>query len=60
MLHRGRGIAQSYLKKVAEGEERWAERAAKIEKGEIPHVWDTLHERGYMKDVAGCVIHPAL
>ncbi|XP_044719849.1 tRNA synthetases class I (W and y) domain-containing protein [Hirsutella rhossiliensis] len=52
-LHRGRGIATTYLKKVADGEERWAERAAKIEKGELPHVWDILDERGYMKDIAG-------
>ncbi|EQK99005.1 Tyrosyl-tRNA synthetase [Ophiocordyceps sinensis CO18] len=52
-LHRGRGVAQTYLKKVAEGAERWAERAEKIKKGEIPHVWDVLNERGYMKDVAG-------
>ncbi|CEI64436.1 Tyrosine--tRNA ligase [Fusarium venenatum] len=48
-----RFIATTYLNKVAEGEARWKERAEKIEKGEIPHTWDILQERGYIKDVAG-------
>ncbi|KAH7256414.1 hypothetical protein BKA59DRAFT_72171 [Fusarium tricinctum] len=48
-----RYIATTYLKKVAEGEERWKQRAQKIESGEIPHTWDILQERGYIKDVAG-------
>jgi tyrosyl-tRNA synthetase len=48
-----RFIATTYLNKVAEGEARWKERAEKIEKGEIPHTWDVLQERGYIKDVAG-------
>ncbi|RGP74844.1 tyrosyl-trna synthetase [Fusarium longipes] len=48
-----RYVATTYLKKVAEGEARWKERAEKIENGEIPHTWDVLQERGYIKDVAG-------
>ncbi|KAL6919539.1 hypothetical protein ACHAPO_003966 [Fusarium lateritium] len=48
-----RFIATTYLNKVAEGEARWKEKAEKIEKGEIPHTWDILQERGYIKDVAG-------
>ncbi|KAI9171640.1 Tyrosine--tRNA ligase [Paramyrothecium foliicola] len=54
-FHESRGVATSYLEKVAEGEQRWAERAEKLQTGEIPHVWDLLEERGYIKDVAG---HP--
>lgn len=52
-LHRARGIAQSYLRKVSEGEDRWKQRADKIQSGEISHVWDVLEERGFVKDVAG-------
>ncbi|PNY28287.1 Tyrosine-tRNA ligase [Tolypocladium capitatum] len=52
-LHRARGIAQSYLKKVADGEERWKNRAQRIQNGEQRHLWDLLDERGYIKDVAG-------
>ncbi|KAJ4137440.1 tyrosyl-tRNA synthetase [Fusarium equiseti] len=48
-----RFIATSYLKKVAEAEARWKERGEKIKNGEIPHPWDILEERGYIKDVAG-------
>ncbi|KPM37400.1 Tyrosine--tRNA ligase, mitochondrial [Neonectria ditissima] len=48
-----RGISTSWLKKVAEGQERWDKRAKQIQNGEIPHVWDILQERGYIKDVAG-------
>lgn len=58
--HRARGIATSYLEKVAEGEKRWEERAVKIQNGEQPHVWDILDERGYIKDVAGYVVSFAL
>ncbi|VUC21246.1 unnamed protein product [Clonostachys rosea] len=54
-LQRARGISQSYLRKVDEGEERWKERADKIQSGEISHVWDVLEERGFVKDVAGNV-----
>jgi tyrosyl-tRNA synthetase len=52
-VHNARGIATSYLQKVAEGDKRWEERAVKIQNGELPHVWDILDERGYIKDVAG-------
>ncbi|KAF4125028.1 tyrosyl-tRNA synthetase [Geosmithia morbida] len=48
-----RGISTTYLDKVDEGEKRWRERAEKIQSGELPHVWDLLAERGYIKDVAG-------
>ncbi|KAH7196673.1 uncharacterized protein B0J16DRAFT_3989 [Fusarium flagelliforme] len=48
-----RFIATSYLKKVAEAEARWKEKGEKIKNGEIPHTWDILEERGYIKDVAG-------
>jgi tyrosyl-tRNA synthetase len=50
-----RSIAQSYLKKVAEGEERWARKAENILNGKESHIWDILEERGYIKDVAGYV-----
>ncbi|KAK7430166.1 tyrosyl-tRNA synthetase [Neonectria magnoliae] len=52
-FHQIRGISTSWLKKVAEGQERWDKRAEKIQSGELPHVWDILQERGYIKDVAG-------
>ncbi|OAQ68379.1 tyrosyl-tRNA synthetase [Pochonia chlamydosporia 170] len=52
-LQQIRGIATSYLNKVAEGEARWEKRAQQIQNGELPHVWDVLDERGYIKDVAG-------
>ncbi|KHN98922.1 Tyrosyl-tRNA synthetase [Metarhizium album ARSEF 1941] len=48
-----RGVSTSFLNKVSEGEQRWEERARQIQKGELPHVWDVLDERGYIKDVAG-------
>lgn len=48
-----RCIATSYLNKVADGQERWEERATRIQNGEERHVWDVLSERGYIKDVAG-------
>ncbi|KAJ2957149.1 hypothetical protein NQ176_g11270 [Zarea fungicola] len=48
-----RGVAQTHLRKVAEGEERWKARAEKIQSGELRHVWDILDERGFIKDVAG-------
>ncbi|KAJ4271348.1 tyrosyl-tRNA synthetase [Fusarium torreyae] len=51
--HRVRYVATTHLRKVAEGEERWKQRAEKIQNGEIPHTWDLLQERGYIKDVAG-------
>ncbi|KAK4094639.1 Tyrosyl-tRNA synthetase [Purpureocillium lilacinum] len=51
--HQARGIATSYLRKVADGERRWEERAQRIQDGEQRHVWDVLDERGYIKDVAG-------
>ncbi|KAK2617044.1 tyrosyl-tRNA synthetase [Conoideocrella luteorostrata] len=52
-VHKSRGIATSYLKKVAEGEARWEKRAERIQNGEERHVWDVLDERGYIKDIAG-------
>ncbi|KAF5022331.1 hypothetical protein F66182_5618 [Fusarium sp. NRRL 66182] len=48
-----RYVATTYLNKVAAGEERWKKRAERIQNGEIPHTWDILQERGYIKDVAG-------
>ena len=51
--HRARKISESYLQKVAEGEERWAQRAERIQNGEERHMWDILEERGFIKDVAG-------
>jgi len=58
-IQNARGIATSYLEKVAEGNKRWEERAVKIQNGELPHVWDILDERGYIKDVAGYALDPA-
>ncbi|KAF4471014.1 tyrosyl-trna synthetase [Fusarium albosuccineum] len=51
--HQVRRVATSHLERVAAGEGRWKKRAEQIENGEIPHVWDLLEERGYIKDVAG-------
>ncbi|RSL65025.1 hypothetical protein CEP54_004412 [Fusarium duplospermum] len=48
-----RGVATSHLIQVEAGQRRWKERADKIQNGELPHVWDLLQERGYIKDVAG-------
>ncbi|XXH05427.1 Nitrogen permease regulator 2 [Hypoxylon texense] len=48
-----RNISTSFLKKQEEAKEKWEERAKLIEEGKIPHLWDTLKERGYVKDLAG-------
>ncbi|KAI8691725.1 hypothetical protein LRP88_08988 [Fusarium phalaenopsidis] len=48
-----RGVSTSHLIQVAAGQQRWKERGDKIQNGELPHVWDLLQERGYIKDVAG-------
>ncbi|KAL2675339.1 hypothetical protein Neosp_011523 [[Neocosmospora] mangrovei] len=48
-----RGVSTSHLIQVAAGQQRWKERGDKIQNGEIPHVWDILQERGYIKDAAG-------
>jgi tyrosyl-tRNA synthetase len=50
-----RGVSTSHLIQVAAGQQRWKERGDKIQNGELPHVWDLLQERGYIKDVAGYV-----
>ncbi|KAH7001471.1 hypothetical protein EDB80DRAFT_722342 [Ilyonectria destructans] len=50
---RTRGVATTFIKKQNDGKERWEKRAEKIQTGELPHVWDILQERGYIKDVAG-------
>ncbi|KAH6900393.1 hypothetical protein B0T10DRAFT_470442 [Thelonectria olida] len=50
---RTRSISTSWLEKTRAGEIRWQKRAEKIQSGELPHVWDILQERGYIKDVAG-------
>ncbi|QUC19967.1 uncharacterized protein UV8b_04208 [Ustilaginoidea virens] len=52
-VQHARGISGSYLAKVAQGEQEWEQRAERILKGEQPHEWDLLEERGYIKDVAG-------
>ncbi|KAI5467448.1 hypothetical protein BGZ63DRAFT_410412 [Mariannaea sp. PMI_226] len=52
-LRRARTISTTFLEKEAAGNERWQKRADKIQSGELPHVWDILQERGYIKDVAG-------
>ncbi|KAI1207056.1 uncharacterized protein F4807DRAFT_436892 [Annulohypoxylon truncatum] len=51
--HQARHISTSFLQKQAEAEAQWAERAQSIKEGKIPHLWDTLKERGYVKDIAG-------
>ncbi|KAI0149683.1 hypothetical protein F4776DRAFT_173786 [Hypoxylon sp. NC0597] len=48
-----RPIATSFLKTQREAEKRWEERAQLIEQGKIPHLWDVLKDRGYVKDIAG-------
>lgn len=51
--HRARGVSQTWLAKVADGENRWREKAIQIEEGKADHAWDVLVERGFVKDVAG-------
>ncbi|SPO02191.1 related to tyrosine--trna ligase precursor, mitochondrial [Cephalotrichum gorgonifer] len=48
-----RGVAESYLAKVAQAEAEWEARSAEIRAGERKHVWDVFEERGFIKDVAG-------
>ncbi|KAK4242705.1 tRNA synthetases class I-domain-containing protein [Achaetomium macrosporum] len=48
-----RGISQKYLKKAADAEAQWQERAQQIKEGKLPYFWDMLEERGYVKDTAG-------
>ncbi|KAI0895674.1 hypothetical protein F4806DRAFT_487414 [Annulohypoxylon nitens] len=48
-----RHISTSYLKKQAENEKEWAERAELIKEGKVQHLWDLFKERGYIKDIAG-------
>lgn len=53
--NQSRGISQKVLAKRSHGEEEWALRARAIENGEIPNLWDTFEDRGYIKDIAGWV-----
>ncbi|KAI0837083.1 hypothetical protein F5Y06DRAFT_271954 [Hypoxylon sp. FL0890] len=48
-----RHVATSFLKKQEESKQRWEERAKLIREGKLPHLWDILKERGYVKDLAG-------
>ncbi|KAH7319973.1 hypothetical protein B0I35DRAFT_224633 [Stachybotrys elegans] len=48
-----RSISSSWIEKTRDGEQRWKERAQMIQDGKVPHVWDLLEERGYIKDIAG-------
>ncbi|KAI2622442.1 hypothetical protein GGR54DRAFT_598555 [Hypoxylon sp. NC1633] len=49
----GRAISTSFLEKQKEALNQWDERAKLIEDGKLPHLWDQLKERGYVKDTAG-------
>ncbi|KAF6820787.1 Tyrosine-tRNA ligase, mitochondrial [Colletotrichum sojae] len=51
--NQSRWIAQKVLAKRFLGEAEWLKRAKAIENGEIPNIWDTFEERGYIKDIAG-------
>lgn len=42
-----------YDYKTAAAEQKWAERAAAIDRGERRNTWEVLSERGFVKDVAG-------
>lgn len=48
-----RGVTQNFLRKTAEAEVQWQERAKLVEEGKVPNFWDMLEERGYVKDTAG-------
>ncbi|CAJ2499672.1 Uu.00g025250.m01.CDS01 [Anthostomella pinea] len=48
-----RFIGLKVLEKRRLAHEAWQERARQIEAGEVPHLWDTLKERGFVKDTAG-------
>ncbi|KAK0631717.1 hypothetical protein B0T14DRAFT_559474 [Immersiella caudata] len=50
------GKSAKYVEKVRHAEEEWAERARKIQTGEIQNTFDMLEERGFIKDVAGSKI----
>jgi tyrosyl-tRNA synthetase len=52
-LPTGRWIATRVLAKRDDAAGRWEQRAQKIADGELPNLWDTFNERGYVKDVAG-------
>ncbi|KAI1765068.1 hypothetical protein GGR53DRAFT_286202 [Hypoxylon sp. FL1150] len=51
--HHPRSISTSWLSKQKEAQLKWDERAKRIDEGKIPHLWDTLKDRGYVKDLAG-------
>ncbi|KAH9897563.1 tyrosyl-tRNA synthetase [Xylariomycetidae sp. FL2044] len=48
-----RHITQNHTKKMQAGEEAWNARAELIKRGDVPHLWDILKERGFVKDTAG-------
>ncbi|KAI4862580.1 hypothetical protein F4820DRAFT_19410 [Hypoxylon rubiginosum] len=48
-----RYVSTSFLEKQNEAKIKWDDRAKLIEEGKIPHLWDILKERGYVKDIAG-------
>jgi tyrosyl-tRNA synthetase len=48
-----RHISTGHIRKTAEAEEAWQQRAQEIKDGKEPNFWDMLEDRGYVKDTAG-------
>lgn len=48
-----RWVGLRYLEKKRLADEKWKDRAQKVDSGEIQNTWDLLNERGFVKDVAG-------
>ncbi|KAI1105784.1 hypothetical protein F4804DRAFT_111749 [Jackrogersella minutella] len=48
-----RSISQSWLKTQEEAKAAWDRQAELIYEGKLPHLWDQLKERGFVKDTAG-------
>ncbi|KAK1825691.1 tRNA synthetases class I-domain-containing protein [Podospora conica] len=53
VIMRKQGKSPKYCDKVEDAENFWADRADKIQRGELQNTWDLLEERGFVKDVAG-------
>ncbi len=48
-----RNISTGWLRKTADAEAQWKERAHEIKDGKRPDFFAMLEERGYVKDTAG-------
>ncbi len=48
-----RNISTGWLRKTADAEAQWKERAQEVQDGKRPDFFAMLEERGYVKDTAG-------